>query len=104
MSNVIHAYRGAILHSLADPAEVGIEASYAYFEDGALQSLTDNYRGSSTVYDYDVDGNRTLDRFTENGVVYLLGLVTRAEGAAATSVVSSVSGVQKIVTLYQYTN
>ncbi len=41
---------------------------------------------------------------TENGVVYLLGLVTRAEGAAATSLVSSVSGVQKIVTLYQYTN
>ncbi|MBD9427574.1 BON domain-containing protein [Pseudomonas sp. PDM15] len=41
---------------------------------------------------------------TENGIVYLLGLVTRAEGAAATNVVSSVSGVQKIVTLYQYTN
>lgn len=36
MSNSAHAYRGAILHSLADPAEVGIEASYAYFEDGIL--------------------------------------------------------------------
>ena len=30
------AYRAAILHSIADPAEVGIEASYAYFEDGLL--------------------------------------------------------------------
>ncbi|MFG0380749.1 guanine deaminase [Pseudomonas sp. zbq_18] len=30
------AYRSAILHSLADPAEVGIEASYQYFEDGIL--------------------------------------------------------------------
>jgi osmotically-inducible protein OsmY len=41
---------------------------------------------------------------TENGIVYLLGLVTRAEGAAATGVAQSVSGVQKIVQLYQYTN
>ncbi|MDP3978159.1 MAG: guanine deaminase [Pseudomonas sp.] len=30
------AYRAAILHSLADPAVVGIEASYEYFEDGVL--------------------------------------------------------------------
>lgn len=30
------AYRAAILHSIADPAEVGIEASYAYFADGLL--------------------------------------------------------------------
>lgn len=30
------AYRAAILHSIADPAEVVIEASYEYFEDGLL--------------------------------------------------------------------
>ena len=30
------AYRAALLHSLADPAEVGIPASYEYFEDGVL--------------------------------------------------------------------
>ena len=30
------AYRAAILHSIADPAVVGIEASYEYFEDGLL--------------------------------------------------------------------
>ncbi|ETF09091.1 guanine deaminase [Pseudomonas moraviensis] len=30
------AYRAAILHSIADPTEVGIEASYEYFEDGLL--------------------------------------------------------------------
>ncbi|KPA88994.1 guanine deaminase [Pseudomonas asplenii] len=30
------AYRAALLHSLADPAEAGIEASYEYFEDGLL--------------------------------------------------------------------
>lgn len=41
---------------------------------------------------------------TENGVVFLMGLVTRAEGAATTRVVQGISGVQKIVQLYQYTN
>ncbi|MDH0095960.1 guanine deaminase [Ectopseudomonas hydrolytica] len=30
------AYRAAILHSLADPAVVGVEQSYEYFEDGIL--------------------------------------------------------------------
>ena len=39
------AYRAAILHSLADPAEVGIEASYEYFEDGLL--VVDNGRISA---------------------------------------------------------
>ncbi|PTT78237.1 hypothetical protein DBR42_23950, partial [Pelomonas sp. HMWF004] len=43
---------------------------YAYFEDGALRSLTDNYRSSSTVYDYDIDGNRTRETFTQSGTVY----------------------------------
>lgn len=41
---------------------------------------------------------------TENGIVYLMGLVTRAEGASATRVVQNASGVQKIVKLFQYTN
>ena len=34
MSSTRTAYRAAILHSIADPAEVGIEASYEYFADG----------------------------------------------------------------------
>ncbi|MVW74773.1 BON domain-containing protein [Pseudomonas xionganensis] len=41
---------------------------------------------------------------TENGIVYLLGLITRAEANNATALVQSVSGVQKIVRLFQYTN
>ncbi|WP_137817325.1 guanine deaminase [Pseudomonas sp. 2FG] len=36
MTSHIKAYRAAILHSIADPAEVGIEQSYQYFEDGLL--------------------------------------------------------------------
>ncbi|MBS7660808.1 guanine deaminase [Pseudomonas lalucatii] len=36
MSSHLKAYRAAILHNLADPAVVGVERSYEYFEDGLL--------------------------------------------------------------------
>jgi guanine deaminase len=36
MSPTRTAYRAALLHSLADPAEVGVAASYEYFADGLL--------------------------------------------------------------------
>ncbi|MEG0249204.1 MAG: BON domain-containing protein, partial [Pseudomonas sp.] len=39
---------------------------------------------------------------TENGIVYLLGLVTQKEANSATAVVQGVSGVQKIVKLFEY--
>jgi len=39
---------------------------------------------------------------TENGIVYLLGLVTQQEATRATNLVQSVSGVQKIVKLFEY--
>ncbi|MGG5870614.1 guanine deaminase [Pseudomonas peli] len=42
MSITTHAYRAAILHSIADPAVVGVEKSYEYFEDGLL--VIDNGR------------------------------------------------------------
>jgi osmotically-inducible protein OsmY len=41
---------------------------------------------------------------TENGIVYLLGVVTRQEANQATRVVQGVSGVQKVVRLFEYTN
>ncbi|POZ63903.1 BON domain-containing protein [Chromobacterium alticapitis] len=39
---------------------------------------------------------------TERGAVYMLGLVTQPEGAAAAQVVSQTAGVQKVVTLFEY--
>ncbi|WP_339511353.1 BON domain-containing protein [Pseudomonas sp. RL_15y_Pfl2_60] len=41
---------------------------------------------------------------TENGIVYMLGLVTRQEAQSAAQVVQGVSGVQKIIKLFQYIN
>lgn len=39
---------------------------------------------------------------TENGTVYLLGLVTHSEAAIAKDVASSSSGVRKVVPLFEY--
>jgi osmotically-inducible protein OsmY len=39
---------------------------------------------------------------TENGVVYLMGLVTRAEADAASDIASTTSGVTKVVRVFEY--
>ena len=39
---------------------------------------------------------------TENGVVYLMGIVTKSEAEAATEVASTTSGVQRVVKLFEY--
>ena len=39
---------------------------------------------------------------TENGVVFLMGLVTEREGPGYASVASRVPGVRRVVTLYEY--
>lgn len=41
---------------------------------------------------------------TENGVVYLMGSVTREQGALAANIARQVSGVQKVVKVFQYRN
>ncbi|WP_298187312.1 BON domain-containing protein [uncultured Pseudomonas sp.] len=53
--------------------------------------------------DSSVPGSR-IKVITENGVVFMLGLVSKAEAVHATNLVQSVSGVQKVVKLFQYTN
>ena len=53
------------------------------------------------VADASVPGTR-IKVVTENGIVYLLGLVSRQEASSATNLVQSVGGVQKIVKLFEY--
>ncbi|MDH1262230.1 MULTISPECIES: BON domain-containing protein [unclassified Pseudomonas] len=53
--------------------------------------------------DSNIPGSR-IKVITENGIVYMLGLVTRQEANQATNLVQGVSGVQKIIKLFQYTN
>jgi osmotically-inducible protein OsmY len=41
---------------------------------------------------------------TENGTVYLLGTVTRAEGEAATAAARAVGGVERVVRIFTYSD
>ncbi|HCN46597.1 MAG TPA: phospholipid-binding protein [Pseudomonas sp.] len=51
--------------------------------------------------DANIPGSR-IKIITENGIVYMLGLMTQAEANRATNLVQGVSGVQKIVKLFEY--
>jgi osmotically-inducible protein OsmY len=53
--------------------------------------------------DSDTDGGR-IKVVVENGVVYLMGLLTRDEAKAAVSLTQEVFGVQKIVQAFEYLN
>jgi osmotically-inducible protein OsmY len=50
-----------------------------------------------------LDANR-VKVVSEYGNVYLLGVVTRAEGAAATDAVRKVGGVVRVVKVFEYTD
>lgn len=56
---------------------------------------------SQMLADANVPSTR-IKVLTENGIVYMLGLVTKREGDLATQVVQGVDGVQKIVRLFEY--
>ncbi|WP_109511385.1 BON domain-containing protein [Pseudomonas ovata] len=56
---------------------------------------------SQMLTDNSIPGSR-IKVVTENGIVYLLGLVTQDEANRATNLVQGVSGVQKIVRLFEY--
>ncbi len=53
--------------------------------------------------DESVEGNR-IKVVTENGVVYLMGLVRPDEAERAVEITRSVSGVRKIVKVFEYVN
>ncbi|MCB1853848.1 MAG: BON domain-containing protein [Pseudomonadales bacterium] len=51
----------------------------------------------------DTEGQR-VKVVTEDGVVYLMGLVTREEAARITAVAADISGVQRVVQLFEIIN
>jgi osmotically-inducible protein OsmY len=72
----------------------------------ALGSRTNDSFITSKVKARFVDGGKFnpvhVKVVTENGVVYLLGIVNRAEGESATDIARTTSGVQKVVRLFEY--
>lgn len=58
---------------------------------------------SRLIADKEISGLR-INVTTENGVVYLLGLVSREQAEKAVKVASKIYGLQKIVKVFEYTN
>ena len=56
---------------------------------------------SQLLVDEGVPGHR-IKVVTENGTVYLMGLVTQSEADAAVNIVSGLGGVEKIVKIFEY--
>lgn len=65
----------------------------------ALTTSNVNLRLRDSGKDFRADRVKVV---TENGTVYLLGLVTRSEGNIATDVTSTSRGVKKVVPLFEY--
>ena len=72
----------------------------------ALSTRTNDTVTTSKVKARFVDGQKFnalhVKVVTENGVVYLMGLVKKAEAAAATDIARTTSGVTKVVRLFEY--
>src|SRR3989344_5403863 len=95
------------------PSEVSSSVARAHNELQALHppsllvrsndSLLPSRIKTQMLADSAVPGTR-IKVITENGIVYMLGLVSQAEASHATNLVQSVSGVQKVVKLFEYTN
>ena len=58
---------------------------------------------SSLVAAENTDASR-IKVVTENGVVFMMGLLTRAEADAAVDITRQIQGVQKVVKLFEYMN
>lgn|SRR5690606_15697426 len=80
--------------------QIGLPVSVLVRSNDAL--LTTRIK-TQMLADNTIPGSK-IKVITENGVVYLMGLITRQEGIRATNLTQSVSGVQKIVKLFQYTD
>ena len=86
-----------------------VRGVYNELQVGAVSSLTtrtsDSYLTSKIKARF-VDGMKFnpvhVKVISESGVVYLLGLVRRAEGDDATEIARTTSGVQKVVRLFEY--
>ena len=78
--------------TVGEPSSVTTRSNDTYITSKVLASLIDAkdlFSGSFKVV-------------TENGVVYMMGLVTQREGDRGADIVRGISGVDKVVTVYEY--
>ncbi len=83
---------------IANELEVaGVSSSGARSSDSGVTSDVQRRFLSSKAFNRD-----HIKVFTENGVVYLMGIVNHAEANAASEIASTTAGVQKVVRVFEY--
>jgi osmotically-inducible protein OsmY len=78
--------------TVGETSSVGTRSNDTYITSKVLASLFD----AKDVF------SNSFKVVTENGVVYLMGLVTQREGDRGAEIVRGINGVQKVVTVYEY--
>lgn len=80
--------------------EIQVRGNVSFLASSSDTWLTTKVK-SVLLANEDVDSGR-IKVITENGVVYLMGLLTRAEAERAAEVTRSIGGVQKVVKAVEY--
>lgn len=80
--------------------ELQVRPATSYFSRSHDSWLTSKIK-SKLLANGDTDGGR-IKIVTENGTVFMMGLLTRAEAAQATEVVRNTGGVKKVVKVFEY--
>ncbi|WP_151194450.1 BON domain-containing protein [Cysteiniphilum sp. JM-1] len=77
--------------TIGDPVDIGDYLSDSWITSKVVSSMVSN--GINSL---------KFKVVTEKGVVYLLGVVTQKEGNQASSIAANVSGVKKVIEVYDY--
>lgn len=80
--------------------EIQVRGNVSFLASSSDTWLTTKVR-STLLANKEIDSGR-IKIITENGVVYLMGLLTRAEAEHAADVTRSIGGVQKVVKAVEY--
>jgi osmotically-inducible protein OsmY len=78
--------------TIGEPSSIGTRSNDTYITSKVLASLFDAKDIFSSAFKV----------VTEDGVVYMMGRVTQREGNRGSDIARGVSGVQKVVTVYDY--
>jgi osmotically-inducible protein OsmY len=82
--------------------EVSVSGNASFTSRSSDTLTTSSVKGRLTQ-NKDVGANH-VKVITENGTVYLMGLVTRAEADSAAQTAATTSGVQRVVKVFEYTD
>jgi osmotically-inducible protein OsmY len=80
--------------SVAEPTALGSRSNDSWITGQVKTRL---------LADEKIQGRR-VKVITENGTVYLMGLVTQKEGELATEAARAVGGIKRVVKLFEYTD